>query len=449
MPNALRSYKSSTRHSFFRSCVGLMTVAGLVFGASFFLNSAKAQDATEKLLTLEEKAVQSKQEAKRLSAQTKKLNAEVSGLRQQLIASAKKVQNYESDLTDIEETLISLEENAEHKKIRLTKNREKLGHTLSALQRIALLPPEALVAAPGSPVDTVRSAMLLKVAVPEIETRVESLRDDLDELAELKNRIEDERAALLASQQHIKRERKDLNALLNKKQKLQSKAQASQKSVTTRVKKLAQQARNMKDLVKKLEAERKRLALAAQKPKPRPEKVPNQTQQTSTSETSFPSEQQVAKLTVVPDPSQIREFPSRQKRVLLYPARGRVISKYGQKRGTNESYDKGLVIATRPSAQVIAPFDGRIAYAGEFRGYGRILIIEHSGRYHTLLAGVERIDVIEGQWVLAGEPVARMSDKKLEHAEIYFELRQGGQPINPSPWILTNKTISNLDKVNG
>ncbi|KLN59957.1 hypothetical protein WH96_14685 [Kiloniella spongiae] len=425
----------------------MVTVAGLSFGMPFS-GVVQAQDATQKLLTLEEKTAKSKQEAKRLSVEAKKLNAEVNGLRQQLIASAKKVQNYESDLTDIEETLISLEEDAEHKKIRLTENRAKLGHTLSALQRIALLPPEALIAAPGSPVDTVRSAMLLKVAVPEIEIRVESLRDDLDELAELKSRIEDERAALLASQKYIKRERKDLNTLLDKKQSLQSKAQASQKSVSARVKKLAQQARSMKDLVKKLEAERKRLALVAQKPKPKPQKVPNQTQQTSVPE-STPPVQQTAKLTIVPDPAQIREFPSRRKRVLLYPARGRVISKYGQKRGTNESYDKGLVIATRPSAQVIAPFDGRIAYAGEFRGYGRILIIEHSGRYHTLLAGVERIDVIEGQWVLAGEPVARMGDKKLEHAEIYFELRQGGQPINPSPWILTNKTISNLDKVNG
>ncbi|KKJ75557.1 hypothetical protein WH95_17785 [Kiloniella litopenaei] len=423
-------------------------MAGLSFLITGF-DIAKAQDASQQLLTIEEKAAQGKQEAKRLSVQAQKLNSEVKNLRQQLIASAKKVQNYESDLTDIEETLISLKEDAEHKKIRLTENREKLGHTLSALQRIALLPPEALVAAPGSPIDTVRSAMLLKVAVPEIETRVEDLRRDLDELAELKSRIEDERASLLASQKYIKQERQELNALINKKQALQSKAQASQKSVSARVKKLAQQARSMKDLVKKLEAERKRLALAAKKPKPKPQKIPDQPPTDTAVEAPPAQVQQTAKLTVVPDPSQIREFPTRQKRVLLFPARGRVISKYGQKRGTNESYDKGLVIATRPSAQVIAPFDGRIAYAGEFRGYGRILIIEHSGRYHTLLAGVERIDVTEGQWVLAGEPVARMSDKKLEYAEIYFELRQSGQPINPSPWIVTNNTNSNLDKVNG
>ncbi len=448
MPNALRPHQLSTRSSFFQSWRAVIAVAGLSLCMPI-IDIASAQDATQQLLTIEEKTAQSKKEAQKLSQEAKKLNAEVNNLRQQLIASAKKIQNYESNLTNIEETLISLKEDAEHKTIRLTENRQKLGHTLSALQRIALLPPEALVAAPGSPIDTVRSAMLLKVAVPEIETRVEDLRSDLDELAELKSRIEDERAALITSQKYIKRERNDLNALLDKKQALQSKAQASQKSVSAKVKKLAQQARSMKDLVKKLEAERKRLTLVAQKPKPKPKKTPNQVPKDTVAESPPAPVQQTAKLTVVPDPSQIREFPSRQKRVLLYPARGRVISKYGQKRGTNESYDKGLVIATRPSAQVIAPFDGRIAYAGEFRGYGRILIIEHSGRYHTLLAGVERIDVTEGQWVLAGEPVARMSDKKLEYAEIYFELRQGGQPINPSPWILTNNTNSNLDKVNG
>ncbi|WP_419902794.1 murein hydrolase activator EnvC family protein [Kiloniella sp.] len=408
-----------------------------------------AQNTKQKIQTLEQKAAQGKKEERKLSATSVQLGKELSELRGQLIVAARKIQNYESDLTAIEDTLISLKEEATAKKIHLSRDRVRLSRTLSALQRIALLPPEALTAAPGSPVDTVRSAILLKIAVPEIETRVEKLRGDLSELAELKSRIEDERTALLSSRKNLNRERDDLNILIKRKQALQSQNVSSQASVSAQVKKLAQQARDMKDLVKKLEKERKRLALTIAKPKPKPS-PPTASTSENTSITIAPAAPEKAtQLAVIPDPSQIRDFPSRQKRVLLYPARGRVISKYGQKKGTNVSFDKGLVIATRPSAQVVAPFDGRVVYAGEFRGYGRILIIEHSGRYHTLLAGVERIDVAEGQWVLAGEPVAQMGDRKLEQEEIYFELRRSGQPINPAPWILANTKISNINKVNG
>nr|WP_242480579.1 peptidoglycan DD-metalloendopeptidase family protein [Rhodovibrio sodomensis] len=111
---------------------------------------------------------------------------------------------------------------------------------------------------------------------------------------------------------------------------------------------------------------------------------------------------------------------------------------------------KGIEIVTRPGAQVVAPYDGKVVYAGPFRGYGRILIIEHGGRYHSLLAGLERIDAVVGQWVLAGEPVGVMAGGATAGGtgaggqinppagrtpKLYVELRRTGQPINPLPWL--------------
>src|SRR3546814_13495368 len=86
------------------------------------------------------------------------------------------------------------------------------------------------------------------------------------------------------------------------------------------------------------------------------------------------------------------------------PVRGSVVRLYGQESQAPGSTDKGISIRARPGAQVVAPFDGKIAYAGPFRGYGLILIIDHGGRYHTILAGFDRIDAVVGQWGLAGEP---------------------------------------------
>jgi len=108
------------------------------------------------------------------------------------------------------------------------------------------------------------------------------------------------------------------------------------------------------------------------------------------------------------------------------------------------AFARGITIETRVGAQVVAPYDGKIAYAGTFRQYGRILIIDHGERYHTLLAGLDRIDAVVGQWVLAGEPLATMGDQQSGNPELYFELRRTGQPINPLPWL-----ASTDDKVRG
>ena len=118
------------------------------------------------------------------------------------------------------------------------------------------------------------------------------------------------------------------------------------------------------------------------------------------------------------------------------PARGQIIARYGQSDGLG-SAQKGIVLRTRPRAQVVAPADGVVAFAGSFRGYGQLLIMEHSGGYHTLLSGMSRIDATVGQRILAGEPVGVMDSS--EDPNLYLELRQDGQPINPLPWLTAGK----------
>ena len=97
---------------------------------------------------------------------------------------------------------------------------------------------------------------------------------------------------------------------------------------------------------------------------------------------------------------------------------------------------------TRHGGQVVSPCDGWIVYAGEFRSYGQLLIINAGGGYHILLAGLSQIDVQLGQFVLAGEPVGVMSAaakspqaKAQDNAPIlYIEFRKDQRPIDPDPW---------------
>lgn len=126
---------------------------------------------------------------------------------------------------------------------------------------------------------------------------------------------------------------------------------------------------------------------------------------------------------------------------LPLPAQGRRALAFGEKTQFGGK-SKGIVIETRYSAQVTSPCDGWVVYAGEFRSYGQLLIINAGDGYHVLLAGLSQIDVQPGQFVLAAEPVGTMSGGQRNSSSaapvsgpvLYVELRKDGRPIDPDPW---------------
>jgi len=140
--------------------------------------------------------------------------------------------------------------------------------------------------------------------------------------------------------------------------------------------------------------------------------------------------------------------------LLPKPASGQTLRKFGEKDDLG-AVSQGISVATRPNAQVNSPTDGWVVYAGPFRSYGQLLIINAGGGYHILLAGMERIDVQLGQFVLAGAPVAAMATPQLASAGgqgigaalpvLYIEFRKDGESINPAPWW----AVSSDQKVGG
>ncbi|MHA1108162.1 MAG: murein hydrolase activator EnvC family protein [Alphaproteobacteria bacterium] len=124
------------------------------------------------------------------------------------------------------------------------------------------------------------------------------------------------------------------------------------------------------------------------------------------------------------------------------PVRGRIVRSFGQKDGIGGAA-KGITIRARRSAQVIAPQAGAIVFAGPFKGLGQLLIIEHARGYHTLLAGLARIDAEVGDRVLTGEPVGVLSASVGGRPALYVELRRRGRPVNPLPWLTAGRTRVN------
>jgi septal ring factor EnvC (AmiA/AmiB activator) len=129
------------------------------------------------------------------------------------------------------------------------------------------------------------------------------------------------------------------------------------------------------------------------------------------------------------------------------PVNGTKIHEFGSSDGSG-GVEKGISLATHPGAQVTTPCDGWVVYAGPFRSYGQLLILNAGGGYHVLIAGMERISVNIGQFVLTGEPVATMGTTSqvasilaanASQPVLYVEFRKDGTPIDPGPWWAANE----------
>lgn len=360
-----------------------------------------AEDDGARLREVEQGLVEGQDRAQALRAAAETLAAEVRALQGELVAAAKAAQDQEERLTALESELTDLEVGAALAGAELVRRQAQMAATLAALQRLSLQPPQALMLGPRRPVDTVRSAMLLRVAVPAVAARARGLRQEIEALRRMQDDIRGRREEMAGAVLGLQAERDRLGALVERKKGLQQTTAAEQRGAAERVAALAGEARDMRDLLSRL---------------------------------APPAAQPAATLRLE-RPTDIRPFPA-ERAGLTPPARGRLIGRYGEARDT-DLYSRGITIETRPQAQVVAPYDGRIAFRGPFRGYGEILIIEHGGGYHTLLAGLGRIDAVVGQWLLGGEPVGVMGPSAGGSPKLYVELRRGGQPINPAPWLET------------
>jgi septal ring factor EnvC (AmiA/AmiB activator) len=457
------------------------TLAAFAVIAAGILWPYPAGAQNDQLKNIERAIEQDRSRAAELKRQAERLAEEIQALRVESIALARKTQDHETDLSALEAQLPELEEREQAMLGTLTARRQQLGQTLAALQRIALQPSDALLLAPAAPIDTVRSGLLLRAAIPAIETRAASLRAELDALRDLRQRIAVRRDQMSVTTQAMAEDRKRLESLIARKSEAREALTAGQEAAQKRAESLALRAKDLRELMDKVEREAAELAAreqaardravqeqiardqaaraareqaaksqsaqgqTAQKPADAaPAKEPAgqaQTDQAQTGQTQTGEPAPGGQIALAQPPN-IRSFPASGQSLVL-PARGKMKTHFGETQNDG-SAARGIVIAARGGAQVVAPFDGKVVYAGVFRSYGQILIIEHGGRYHTLLAGMERVDAVVGQWLLAGEPVGVLGSPRGGGPELYLELRHAGQPINPLPWLATTG-----DKVRG
>ncbi|MBT3305811.1 MAG: peptidoglycan DD-metalloendopeptidase family protein [Alphaproteobacteria bacterium] len=359
----------------------------------------------------------SREKARRLKKEADQIEQDLARLRRDMVAAAKIIQTQESRASELIRALARLKQEEDAKLARLSANRGHMATVLVALQRVARYPPEALMMQPMSPADTVRSAILLRATVPEIKRRAFRLREDLEYLGKARRDMAEKRSQLSNVAGGLEAERKRLAVLFGQKTALKHQTLAKRRGEARRVKSLAGEAATLRDLLENLNKARvKKIARQAALPK-----TGKSAKELSGALTGLPPG-----LTGAPISSQRGKLPQ--------PVVGRIVGRFGQGLRTGLKR-KGMKLETAPGAQVVAPYEGRIVYAGNFRGYGELLIIEHGEGYHTLLSGLARIDSTMGQWVVSGEPVGVMGRSDRGNPVLYVVLRRNGQPINPLPWL--------------
>ncbi|MBV9953851.1 MAG: peptidoglycan DD-metalloendopeptidase family protein [Pseudolabrys sp.] len=368
-----------------------------------------------------------KREIEQLGADRRKLN-------QDLIDTAGRIRDLETKTLATEARLKPLDDQDAAIKKSLDARRDVIAEVLAALQRIGRRPPPALLMSPEQALQSVRAAIVLGAVVPEMRQEAEKLAAELHALMQVRQQIALERDQLRNEQTAIANDRARMAALIEERQKQQSEREAALIAERVRAADLAQQFDSLKDLIAALEKEldpTTRAAREAARNDARPAMA------------AFRDPGRLAPATA---------FASLRGQVRV-PVNGVKIRDYGAPDGAG-GVEKGLSITTRAGAQVTAPADGWVVYAGPFRSYGQLLILNAGGGYHVLLAGMERISVDLGQFVLTGEPVATMGTAShiaailatgSSQPVLYVEFRKDGIPIDPGPWWAATE----IEKVRG
>ncbi|HET9616924.1 MAG TPA: peptidoglycan DD-metalloendopeptidase family protein [Pseudolabrys sp.] len=376
----------------------------------------------EELKALREQQQKSTETEAEIKRQIEEIGNDRRKLNQALIDSAAKLRDVEAKVSETETRLKPLDAQEATLRSSLESRRSVIGEVLAALQRIGRRPPPALIASPEDALQAVRTAMVLGAVLPEMRDQVADLARDLSGLLAVRKKIDDERDTLKKQLASLGDERTRMSALVGERQKQEAEREKALAAERTRAADLAKQAGTLKDLIAKLEQgldPATRAAREAARGEPRP-------------------------LSTLKDPGRMAPavaFASLRGRVPI-PVNGVKLKVFGDSDGTGGT-EKGVSIATRAGAQITAPADGWVVYAGPFRSYGQLLILNVGGGYHVLLAGMDRISVDLGQFVLTGEPVAVMGNGSQIAAVLatgssqpvlYVELRKDGTPVDPGPW---------------
>ena len=407
----------------------------LIFSLIALLVAGQRSDAAPAANVSASEVAKMEAEAKRVSKEhqqmeqkANKLKEELKNVNQKMIAAAKKIQNGEDELRKKQEELEVLQKHLNESEEKFNSENDMLIETLAALQNLALRPSEAVLVQPLSPVEVMRSSILLRGSVHALESRASSIRQSIEDISNQKKQIASRLQDLEKDNKILAQQQEDMKKLSQKKSTMYSQISSKSEEAKKKADMLASQAHNLRDLLEKLEKQKEiaRRQMAEKARLAREQAADKMRKENHGLEVSYEAENNVT----VPE-TPVTGF-SKAKGRLSRPARGPLVTAFHSELSKGV-VSNGIDIKTAAKAQVIAPFDGTVIYAGPFKNFANLVIIDHGEGYTSLLSGLGETDTEVGQSLLAGEPVGTMPADT--NSKLHMEIRKNNHPVDPNEWI--------------
>lgn len=375
--------------------ITLFAVLGMPFSPYAFAQSSEQKE----LNRLEKERKTRENRIGILEKNAQSAQNEIEALRQKLINAALNQRLAEQTAEKSENRLIILRAQEKNATLEFAQKKEALEAVVAALIAVEKERPPALAIKPNNATEAARVAILMRLVAPRLDEKARQISGEIVKLRKVRQDL------LMGNEQYrnatinLVNSRKTVAILISQRQSLISKLQKDANAERDVIAQIAQKSSGLRDLIAKLG-----------------EALP-QINKDNNGGPSFASGFAKAKGKILP------------------PSNGILVQKFGETLSEGGAAT-GITIRTRQSAQVLAPYDGKVEFAAPFRAYGRVLIINVGDKYRIVLAGMGATYVEAGQEILAGEPIGEMSQDSRIIPDLYMEIRYENATLNPSEWLM-------------
>jgi murein hydrolase activator len=394
---------------------------------------ASTEDPQKALADVEASISLSKEKSDALKREIEDMKGDRAKQNAALIAAAERVKLAETDIAALEDKLGDLIVQELEVRGRLDGADATISNVLAALERVSRNPPPALIVNPSDALGSARSAILMSAILPELQKKADAVMGDLQHLSEIKAEALAQQDKLEANLQILEEEQLRIGTLIAARKQSESLATANLAAEEEEAQALADKASSLKQLIDELTRRATAGATAA-----------DATAKANSGVNAPVLDQQTIKLALANSSRTEPAVPFAQARGYLeLPSSGVTVVDYGAGDGFG-GISRGLSIVTRAEAQVVAPADGWVLFAGNYLNYGQIVILNAGQDYTILLAGLDKVDVNLGQFVMMGEPVGSMGSQTIgrtvatsagvSRPTLYIEMRKNNEPVDPTGW---------------
>lgn len=351
---------------------------------------------TQSLEILKDKLAAEEAKKAKLAKLARDAEKDIESAKINMVDLSTKIRRNESGMQRLEKNIGALTVEEQGLKTKLESDHGSIATTILALERMRRVPPELMIIRPGAPLATAQTALLLQNLLPALDNRAKLLAADIQKLRDVQDKLANDQKELRTARTALDTQNGELAALMKAREKEFKSTNAAFQSSATRAQRYAAEAQSLAELVSRIERD-------DDAPAPSPRKKSKSS-------------------------GSIKGLGKG-----IIPASGRTVARFGDYDGLGAEI-KGIKIGAASKAIVVTPIKGIVKYSGAFRSYGQLVIVEHANGYHSLIAGMEHVNVGIGQTLKAGEPLGYMPSSSSQDGALtlYYELRHDGEAVDPS-----------------